>query len=69
MMSISTYVEGDTDLFSYDYLPSFEKWQRPEKCSAKASVRKGLCRSMRKASSSSYAAGTSFRKSLLKKAA
>lgn len=67
--STYTYVEDNTDLFSYDHLPRFERWQRPEKCSAKASVRKGLCRSLRQASSNGYAAGTSYRKSLVRKAA
>ncbi len=67
--SIEIEDEDDPYLLSFESLPRYEKWQRPEKCSAKESVRKGLCRSMRHASSISHAAGTSFKKSLLRKAA
>jgi hypothetical protein len=40
----------------------FQKWNRPDRCSARESVRKGLCRSKRRNGSPSFSRGTTFKK-------
>lgn len=47
-MTISLHIEDESAL---DDITSYEKWHRPERCSVKPSVRKGLCRSMRNTAS------------------
>ena len=46
-MAASYRIYDDPSEALSEDLPRYEKWQRPERCSVKASVRKGLSRSMR----------------------
>lgn len=62
-MTISLYVDDDIAL---DDLASYEKWHRPERCSVKPSVRKGLCRSMRQTASTISSAYTGTKKRVTK---
>lgn len=62
-MTISLHIEDESAL---DDLNSYEKWHRPERCSVKPSVRKGLCRSMRHTASTITSSYTGSKKRVVK---
>lgn len=58
-MNLTTQMNDDTDLVDS---PRFQKWNRPDRCSARESVRKGLCRAKRTNGSPSFSRSASFKK-------
>jgi hypothetical protein len=58
-MNLTVEMDDDLDLTE---APRFQKWNRPDRCSARESVRKGLCRSKRTNGSPSFSRSPSFKK-------
>ncbi|WP_442482878.1 hypothetical protein [Aeoliella sp. SH292] len=63
-MNLTVEMDDDLDLAE---APRFQKWNRPDRCSARESVRKGLCRSKRTNGSPSFSRSASFKKQASRK--
>lgn len=60
-------IYDETDVALVDDYARYEKWQRPERCSVKSSVRKGLYRAKRQGSIAPASIYTGMHRRLVKK--